>query len=103
MEENGVNSNNSGNNAEPAKEKPEHPSHTQVFNIVTGKDPSWREIIYELIASEQLDPWNIDIAVLCRSYFDKIKQLEVSKKRIDLKNSNVMESFPASKIEKIGL
>ncbi len=56
--------------------KPEHPSHTQVYNIITSRDPSWQGIIYELIASEQLDPWNIDIGVLCRSYFEKIKQLE---------------------------
>jgi len=54
----------------------EHPAHTQVYNIVTGKDPSWKEIIYDLISSEQLDPWNIDIAVLCKSYLQKIHILE---------------------------
>mgnify|MGYP001565342368 CR=1 FL=1 len=56
--------------------KPEHPVHSQVYNIVMGKDPSWQGIIYDLISSEQLDPWNIDISVLCRSYFEKIKILE---------------------------
>lgn len=79
MEENEANKNNLNNlsnNIEPVKEKPENPTQAQVFNIVTGKDPSWQGIIYELIASEQLDPWNIDIAVLCRSYFEKIKILE---------------------------
>ncbi len=57
-------------------EKPEHPVHSQVYSIVTGKDPSWQSIIYELIASEQLNPWNIDIAILCRRYFEKVKLLE---------------------------
>jgi len=56
--------------------KPEHPVHSQVYNIVLGKDPSWQGIIYDLIASEQLDPWNIDISILCKSYFEKIKILE---------------------------
>lgn len=56
--------------------KPEHPSHLQVYDIITSRDPSWQGIIYELIASEQIDPWNIDIATLCRAYFEKIKELE---------------------------
>lgn len=59
-------------------EKIEHPSHVQVYNIVTGRDPSWQTIIYELVSSEQLDPWNIDISVLCRRYFQKISELEVA-------------------------
>jgi len=57
-------------------EYPGHPSHRQVYNIVVGRDPSWQAIIYELVTSEQLDPWNIDIGVLCKSYFEKIKLLE---------------------------
>jgi segregation and condensation protein A len=54
----------------------EHPANAQMYSIITNKDPGWQNIIYGLIASEQLDPWNIDIAVLCRSYFEKIKELE---------------------------
>lgn len=53
-------------------------SYAQVFNILTGKDPSWQGIIYELINSEQLDPWDIDITMLCRGYFEKIKEMEES-------------------------
>jgi segregation and condensation protein A len=56
--------------------KDEHPAHTQVYNIITGKDPSWQGLIYDLIASEQMDPWNIDIGILCKSYLEKIKELE---------------------------
>jgi segregation and condensation protein A len=59
-------------------QKPEHPANTQFYNIVVGKDASWQSIIYELVASEQMDPWNIDIATLCRSYFERIKVLEES-------------------------
>lgn len=77
MEENGADK----KKAEIPKEqanaiKPEHPAHLQVYNLVTGKDPSWHTIIYELVASEQLNPWDIDISVLCKSYLEKIKLLE---------------------------
>jgi segregation and condensation protein A len=65
--ENGV----TGNNSE--KERPEH---RQVYNIIVSKDPSWQSIIYELVTTEQLDPWNVDITILCKSYFEKVKVLE---------------------------
>ena len=68
--ENEVNKNNSN------VEKAENPSHRQVYNIVVGRDPSWHTLIYELVTTEQLDPWNVDISRLCRSYFEKIKELE---------------------------
>src|SRR3989338_4719472 len=71
------------NNSE--KEKPEHPANRQVYNIVIGQDPSWHTIIYELVTTEQLDPWNIDISVLCKSYFEKIKELEESNFHISSK------------------
>jgi len=58
------------------KEVKEHPSHSQVYNIIIGRDPSWQGIIYDLVGSEQLDPWNIDIGILCRGYFEKINKLE---------------------------
>jgi segregation and condensation protein A len=67
------------------KEIIEHPSHVQVYSIITGKDPSWQAIIYELVSSEQLDPWNIDIAVLCRKYFQRINELELGDFRVSSK------------------
>ncbi len=51
-------------------------SETQVYDIITGKQPDWQAIIYELIHSEQLDPWDIDIIKLTSSYFAKIRELE---------------------------
>lgn len=70
---------------ENVKLKPDNPENTQVYNIVTGRDPSWQSIIYELISSEQLDPWNIDLGVLCRSYFEKIQKLEESNFQVSSK------------------
>lgn len=65
--------------AEKLKEKiviKEHPANRQLYTIIEDRDPGWQNIIYGLIASEQLDPWNIDISVLCGRYFEKIRELE---------------------------
>jgi len=48
----------------------------QVYGIITGRKPDWQVVIYDLISSEQLDPWDIDIVVLTRKYFEKIVELE---------------------------
>ena len=48
----------------------------QFYDVVTGRQPDWHTIIYDLINSEQLDPWDIDIVLLTRRYFEKILELE---------------------------
>jgi len=54
----------------------DHAQQIQVYNIITSKDPSWQTIIYDLISTEQLDPWNIDLAKLCKGYFEKIREMQ---------------------------
>ena len=51
-------------------------SPNQIYGIITSKKPDWQAIIYDLINSEQLDPWDIDIVILTRRYFEKIIELE---------------------------
>ena len=51
-------------------------TQNHVYDIVTSKKPDWQSIIYELINSEQLDPWDIDITLLTAKYFEKILELE---------------------------
>jgi len=48
----------------------------QVYDLVTGRQSDWQTMIYELIHTEQLDPWNIDLIVLTKRYFEKIEELE---------------------------
>ena len=43
---------------------------TQFYGIITGNKPDWQSIIYELIHTEQLDPWDVDIVVLTQRYFE---------------------------------
>jgi len=54
----------------------EHPQQVQVYNIINKDDPGWQTIIYDLINSEQLDPWNIDLSTLCKGYLKKIQELQ---------------------------
>lgn len=51
-------------------------SPNQVFGIITSKKPDWQVIIYDLINSEQLDPWDINVIVLTRKYFEKLEEME---------------------------
>jgi len=62
---------------EETLEKPvEKIGQEQLYDVVTGRQPDWHSIIYDLINSEQLDPWDIDIVLLTRRYFEKIIELE---------------------------
>lgn len=38
--------------------------------------PNWREVLYNLVGAEQLDPWNIDICNVADAYLLKIKALK---------------------------
>jgi len=48
----------------------------QIHDLLFSKEIGWQEIIYDLINTEQLDPWNIDITVLSDGFLKKIEVLE---------------------------
>ena len=48
----------------------------QIHDLLFGEKLSWQAIIYDLINTEQLDPWNIDLTLLSSKYLEKIKDLE---------------------------
>ncbi|MCU0642612.1 MAG: segregation/condensation protein A [archaeon] len=48
----------------------------QIHSLLFEMKLSWQAIIYDLIKTEQLDPWDIDIAILSQRYLEKIKELE---------------------------
>ena len=48
----------------------------KIHSVVFSKEIGWQEIIYDLINSEQLDPWNVDITVLTNKYLEKIQEIE---------------------------
>ncbi|MCK5449712.1 segregation/condensation protein A [Candidatus Pacearchaeota archaeon] len=57
-------------------EKGDRINQNQFFNLITSEDLNWQTIIYDLIKTEQLDPWDIDIKLLAERYIEVIQQLE---------------------------
>lgn len=41
------------------------------------KNTMWRDLLFELVDSNKLDPWNIDIAVIAEEYAHAIKKMKV--------------------------
>ena len=48
----------------------------QIHDILFNREIGWKEIIYDLINTEQLDPWDIDITILSDQYLQKIQEIE---------------------------
>jgi len=38
--------------------------------------PTWREMLLDLVVSEKLDPWNIDLVDIASKYLERIKNLQ---------------------------
>lgn len=60
-----------GDRAIPA----ERIGQNQFYDIITSRKPDWQAIIYDLIHTEQLDPWDIDIVKLTDKYFERVIEL----------------------------
>jgi len=59
-------------------------SNDQIFNILFNQDEiTWKNMIYDLVSSEKMDPWNVDVSLLAQKFLDKLKEL----KETDLKIS----------------
>lgn len=48
----------------------------QIHDLLFDNRLSWQSIIYDLINSEQLDPWDINLSVLANRYIEKVRELE---------------------------
>ena len=48
----------------------------QLYDMLVSRELSWQAIIYDLIKTEQLDPWNIDLVLLSQKYLERVHQLE---------------------------
>ena len=48
----------------------------QIHGLLFSEKLSWQAIIYDLINTEQLNPWDIDISVLAQKYLEKVSELE---------------------------
>lgn len=56
--------------------KPERVGQEQIHSLLFEEKLSWQAIIYDLINTEQLNPWDIDLTVLSKKYLEKVRELE---------------------------
>lgn len=52
-------------------------STDEFFEILLKQDEiTWQSLIYELIRTERMDPWDIDVSLLAKKYIEVIKKLQ---------------------------
>ncbi len=52
--------------------------HERIFSIIFSKadEVTWQSILYELVKTEQMDPWDIDVSILAQKYIEMLRQLK---------------------------
>src|SRR3989344_7727333 len=49
----------------------------QLYDMLLKEDEiTWQTIIYDLIKTEQMDPWDIDISLLSNKYLEAVKTMK---------------------------
>ncbi len=49
----------------------------RIFEILFNEDEiTWQSIIYELVKSEEMDPWDINLSLLSKQYIETLKKLQ---------------------------
>jgi len=48
----------------------------QIHDLLFNREIDWQEIIYDLINTEQLNPWDINLTILTEKYLEKIQKYE---------------------------
>lgn len=52
-------------------------SHERVLDILSKESEiTWQNIIFELIKTEQIDPWDVDVSLLAQKYLEIVKNLQ---------------------------
>lgn len=51
-------------------------NQNQFFDLISSEELGWQTILYDLIKTEQLDPWDINLGVLADKYVEIIQQME---------------------------
>ena len=61
----------------PAELNPDKEHHEHIHDILMNQDEiTWRSIILELIKTDQMDPWNIDLSKLSKKFISTLKKMK---------------------------
>lgn len=53
------------------------PYHEIIYSFLLDEDEiTWQSLIYELVKTEQMDPWDIDVSQLAKIYIDVVKKMQ---------------------------
>ncbi len=51
--------------------------HDKIFNLLFNEDElTWQNIIYDLIRSEEMNPWDINITTISQKFIGRLKELK---------------------------
>ena len=60
----------------------------QIFDLLLNQeDVTWKTLLYDLVKTEQMDPWDVNISLLTQKYIDTIKKFKLNFYIINLRNS----------------
>tara|TARA_Y100000310_G_C20675897_1_gene813018 strand:- start:1993 stop:2748 length:756 start_codon:yes stop_codon:yes gene_type:complete len=52
-------------------------AHDKIFELIYSKDEvTWQRLLYELVKSENMNPWDINISMLTKKYIEIVKKLK---------------------------
>ena len=59
-----------------AEQKPGQ-AQDHIYNLLMQDDEiTWQTIIMDLVKTEQMNPWDVDVSTLSQKYLEKVKQME---------------------------
>lgn len=55
----------------------EEKTQNQILDIIVHQDDvSWKQLIFDLIETEQMDPWDINLSLISQRFLDMLKKLK---------------------------
>lgn len=57
---------------------PRQDPHDRIFEIIYSKadEITWQGILYDLVKTEHMDPWEIDVSLIAQKYLETIRKLK---------------------------
>ncbi|MGV8168749.1 MAG: segregation/condensation protein A [Candidatus Nanoarchaeia archaeon] len=60
-----------------ALQREQEKTNDKIFSLLFEKDEiTWQDIIYDLIKTEQMDPWDVDVSLLAEKFIDLLKEMK---------------------------
>ena len=55
----------------------------KIYKMITDQDDvSWQTVLYDLVKTEQMNPWDLDISLMTQKYIETVKQMKEANLKI---------------------